>query len=158
MRVSRLLLALLLLAPVGRLHAQEAAIITASPSHAGYLFDHESLSSLNAQYMLVMQRDGNLVLYDAGCGRSSQCAVWNSGSYREEGQYYMAIQPDGNLVIYTGRPPSATDRHIWSSQTSGDPDSYFLAVQDDGNLVIYRGTSMANRSAVWSSRTGKIGG
>jgi len=70
----------------------------------------------------------------------------------------MAIQPDGNLVIYKGRPPAATDRHIWSSQTFGALDHYFLSVQNDANVVIYRGTPMNNRGAVWSSKTGKIGG
>lgn len=157
MRFWMVLAALMLLSPAAQA-AEEGSVITASPTHAGYLFDHEKVSSLNGAYVLVMQKDGNLVLYDSKCGIAPKCAVWNSASHREEGQYFMAIQPDGNLVVYKGRPPAATDRHIWQSQTYGALDHYFLSVQNDANVVIYRGTPMNNRGAVWSSKTGKIGG
>jgi|GEM_PF-2169542 len=136
--------------------AEESAVITASPTHFGYLFDDEKISSLNGMYVLVMQKDGNLVLYDSKCGISPKCALWSSGTYGEHGRYFMAIQPDGNLVIYKGTPPAVTERAIWSSKTYGKPDNYFLAVQNDGNVVIYRGTPMNNRGAIWSSKTGKI--
>ena len=136
--------------------AEESAVITASPTHSGYLFDHEKVSSLNGKYIFIMQKDGNLVLYNSECGISPQCAIWNSGSYREQGQYYMAIQPDGNLVIYKGRPPAETPQAIWNSNTYGAVDYYFLAIQNDGNVVIYKGTPMNNKGAIWSSKTGKI--
>jgi hypothetical protein len=136
--------------------AEDIAVITASSTHAGYLFDHEKISSPNGQYNLVMQKDGNLVLYDSKCGAEPKCAVWNSGSFREQGQYFMAIQPDGNLVIYKGKPPAATPQSIWDSKTYGKLDNYFLAIQDDANVVIYRGTPNSNRGPIWSSKTGKI--
>jgi len=158
MRAWFVLAVLVLVSPVVQAAGEEGSVITASPTHAGYMFDHERVSSLNGAYVLVMQKDGNLVLYDSKCGMSPKCAVWNSGSNREEGQYFMAIQPDGNLVIYKGRPPAGTDRHIWSSQTFGALDHYFLSVQNDANVVIYRGTPMNNRGAVWSTKTGKIVG
>lgn len=158
MRTLWMLAALLWIAPAFQAVAEESAVITASPSHAGYLFDHEKISSLNGLYTLSMQKDGNLVLYDSKCGIAPKCALWSSGSYREEGQYFLAIQPDGNLVIYKGRPPAGTDRHIWSSQTFGALDHYFLAVQNDANVVVYKGTPMNTRGAVWSSKTGKIAG
>lgn len=136
--------------------AEDAAVITASPTHAGYLFDHEKISSPNGKYVLVMQKDGNLVLYDSKCGIAPKCSLWNSGSYREQGQYFMAIQPDGNLVIYMGKPPVGEERHIWNTKTFGALGNYFLAIQDDANIVIYRGTPGNNRGAIWSSKTGKI--
>lgn len=136
--------------------ADDSAVITASATHAGYLFDHEKISSPNGLYNLVMQKDGNLVLYDSRCGTSPNCAVWNSGSNREQGQYFMAIQPDGNLVVYKGRPPAPTEQHIWNSKTFGALDNYFLAIQNDANVVIYRGTPQSNRGAIWSTKTGKL--
>lgn len=153
-----LLTVILLVAPAVDSFADESAVITASPTHAGYLFDHERVSSPNGLYVLIMQKDGNLVLYDAKCGIAPKCAQWDSKSYREQGQYFMAIQPDGNLVIYKGRPPQGAEQSIWSSQTYGALDNYFLAVQNDANVVIYRGTPMNNRGAIWSSKTGKTPG
>lgn len=150
--------AILWMALAGLSSAEEAAVITASATHAGYLFDHEKISSPNGNHVLVMQKDGNLVLYDSKCGVAPKCALWHSGSYREEGRYFMAIQPDGNLVVYKGSPPASSEMAIWSSQTFGALDNYFLAVQNDANVVIYRGTPMNTRGAVWSSKTGKIAG
>jgi len=150
--------AALVLLPAVYAAGEEGAVITASPTHAGYLFENEKVSSPNGAYVLVMQKDGNLVLYDSKCGMSPKCAVWNSVTYREEGQYFMAIQPDGNLVIYKGRPPAGPERSIWNSQTYGALDHFFLSVQNDANVVIYRGTPMNNRGAIWSSKGGKAAG
>lgn len=152
------LFAILLAVTAIPVFAEDSAVITASATHAGYLFDHEKISSPNGKYVLIMQKDGNLVLYDTKCGIEPKCAIWNSRSYRETGQYFMAIQPDGNLVIYKGFPPAGAERSIWNSQTYGALDNYFLAVQNDANVVIYRGTPMNNRGAIWSSKTGKIAG
>lgn len=153
-----LLTVILFVATVIPSFAEDYAVITASPTHAGYLFDHEKISSPNGMYTLIMQNDGNLVLYNSKCGIEPRCALWSSGSYRTKGQYFMAIQPDGNLVIYTGKPPATVERHIWHSNTYGRLDNYFLAVQNDGNLVIYRGSPMNKLDAIWSSKTGKLGG
>ena len=149
---------ILFFASVAPCIADELAVITTSPTHTGYLFDQEKISSPNGKYLLIMQEDSNLVLYDKKCGIKPSCALWNSGSYRERGRYYMAIQPDGNLVVYSGYPPSKTERAIWSSQTYGALDNYFLAVQNDANIVIYRGTPLNRQEAIWSSKTGKISG
>ncbi len=135
--------------------ADDAAVITASATHAGYLFDHEKISSPNGAFTLIMQKDGNLVLYETACGISPMCARWDSRSFREQGQYFMAIQPDGNLVVYKGRPPAPVERHIWSSGTHGQLGNYLLAVQNDGNVVIYRGTSTNRKEAIWASKSGK---
>jgi len=133
--------------------AEDTALITASMTHSGYLFENEKISSLNGKYVLVMQIDGNLVLYDNQCGMKPSCARWHSKSYREHGQYFMAIQPDGNLVVYKGRPPAESAQAIWSSQTYGTLDNYFLAIQNDGYVVVYRGTTMNHRGVVWSSKS-----
>jgi len=138
--------------------APDGSVLTASPpSHKSYLFEEERVSSPNGLYVLVMQSDGNLVLYESKCVGDPKCAVWDSKTYREQGQYYMAMQEDGNLVIYKGRPPAKTPLSIWSSQTYGATGNYFLSIQDDGDLVIYRGTCMHNNQrAIWSSKRGKL--
>jgi D-alanyl-D-alanine carboxypeptidase len=89
--------------------------------------------SQNSQIVLLMQDDGNLVLY----GPSG--AVWATGT--QGAGNAATMQEDGNLVVYShyGIP-------LWDSHTWGNPGA-FLKVQDDGKLVIYR----ADLSVAWQS-------
>lgn len=58
--------------------------------------------------ILSMQRDGDLVIYDAARRR----ALWSTGTKGNPGAY-LVLQDDGNVVIYTSaRQP------IWSTGTS----------------------------------------
>ncbi|WP_155624741.1 protease pro-enzyme activation domain-containing protein [Burkholderia vietnamiensis] len=84
--------------------------------------------SASSTHKLVMQGDGNLVLYNALNGT----AVWNSGTYGNAGAYAV-LQTDGNFVIY-----GPSGNALWSTSTYGASYSQYLAVQDDGNMVIYR--------------------
>src|SRR5262249_25956611 len=87
----------------------------------------QSIHSANGQYTLILQPDGNLVLYKAAGGP----ALWASNT---NGKPVTAaiMQDDGNLVVYQNYTAVA-----WTSHTSGNPKSH-LVVQDDGNVVIYR--------------------
>nr|WSY57016.1 protein kinase [Streptomyces sp. NBC_00886] len=72
---------------------------------------------------LIMQPDGNLVLYD-----ESGTARWAS---RTEGTGNTAVfQEDGNFVVY-----NAQQQPLWSSNTQG-ADGATLKVLEDGNMVI----------------------
>lgn len=94
------------------------------------------LNSPNGQHRLVMQTDGNLVLY-----RANGAAKWASGT---DGRSIAAaiMQGDGNLVMYD--PNGA----VWASGTDGNPGAV-LVMQDDGNLVIYT----AAGQAIWATGT-----
>ncbi len=96
-----------------------------------------TLVSPGAGYQLVLQGDGNLVVYS-----SAGLAVWSSGTYGT-GASLFAVQGDGNLVLYT-----ATGVAVWSSSTSGSAVTQ-LVMQADGNLVLYE----ADRP-VWASGVG----
>jgi Alpha-lytic protease prodomain/Trypsin len=103
----------------------------------GALATNASLSSCGGRFVLVMQGDGNLVLYD----NTSGAALWASSTFGAGFAAYM--QTDGNLVIYTpeGLP-------VWASNTSG-LNGAMLFVQDDGNSVIYTHTAVP----VWATNT-----
>ncbi len=84
----------------------------------------QTLRSPNGNLWLVVQGDGNLVLYDA-----ANRPLWYSHT-AGRGTSRLILQGDGNLVLYSAT--AAT----WSSNTYGRA-STFLALQDDGNLVLY---------------------
>ncbi len=106
------------------------------PANTG-LGPGDSLSSCQACFDLVMQTDGNLVLY-----RQGGQALWATGTSGQKGLTFV-MQTDGNAVLYSnaGCP-------LWDSATSGNAGA-FLALQDDGNLVVYG----ASGKALWASNT-----
>jgi phosphoribosyl-AMP cyclohydrolase len=86
------------------------------------------------QFHLVMQLDGNLVLYSAG-GQ----VLWASRTRWVAGAW-ASMQPDGNFVVY-----SRTRRAVWASGTAQHPGAQ-LAVQANGNLVVYD-----SKGVLWST-------
>jgi hypothetical protein len=96
------------------------------------------LLSGNGLYALILQSDGNLVLYGSGYR-----ALWNSGT-AGKGATFLGMQGDGNLVLYTD-----AKKAVWASGTNGNTGCY-ASVQNDGNFVV-RDSSGAAR---WNSKTG----
>ncbi|BBX82875.1 LysM peptidoglycan-binding domain-containing protein [Mycolicibacterium aubagnense] len=94
----------------------------------------QSLTSNNGAYRLVLQEDGNLVLY------AGEQSVWATATDGQDVQR-AEVQDDGNFVLYT------PDKPVWASQTAGT-DNVRLVLQDDRNLVLYSGDD-----AKWSSET-----
>ena len=97
---------------------------------------NQSLASCNGDYTLIMQGDGNFVLYQ---GSTALWASNTSGSAATE----AIMQGDGNLVLY-----SSSGSAVWATGTSGN-DGAYLDVQNDGNVVIYS----AAGAALWSTGT-----
>jgi hypothetical protein len=93
------------------------------------------LTSCDGRFRLVMQGDGNLVLYQGGV------ALWNTRTNGRGGARAVQ-QGDGNFVLYT-----AGNTALWNSGTQGHGGAW-LALQNDGNLVVYSGST-----ALWSSHT-----
>jgi hypothetical protein len=109
----------------------------------------ERLESPNGRFVLLLQEDGNLVLYSNPIAASS--AYWSSDTWwlpPDQRPASVEMQTDAHLVLYD---PNRVPR--WASGTWGpafiDPH---VVLQDDGNLVIYHDGSRA----VWAS--GGVGG
>lgn len=96
-----------------------------------------SVTSRSGQFTLIMQTDGNLVLYSGGQPR------WASGTGTPGSTAIM--QTDGNFVVYA--PQGA----VWVSKTAGHPGAS-LIVQDDGNVVIYD----PGGHPLWASEDSKV--
>ncbi|WP_327067733.1 ricin-type beta-trefoil lectin domain protein [Kitasatospora sp. NBC_01302] len=91
---------------------------------------------------LVMQADGNLVLYALKTGQ----ALWASGTYGKVGPHPQADMSGwGNLEISDAASPG---QPVWSPTTGYRPGAHAV-VQDDCNFVVYDG----NNQAVWSTQT-----
>jgi LysM repeat protein len=110
----------------------------------------QKLTSSNGKYTLIMQGDGNLVLYT-----ESNTPVWATRT-QGKGAVRASLQDDGNLVLYTKEVERRFRRDVpvavWASHTSGE--NVRLILQDDRNLVIYT----ADGRALWTSGTALAGG
>ena len=95
----------------------------------------EGIASCDGQHTLILQTDGNLVLYHGGA------ATWASGTNGAASPRRAVMQGDGNFVVY-----SATGA-LWSSRTDGHGGARLL-VQDDGNVVVYVGAT-----PIWATGT-----
>ncbi len=97
--------------------------------------------SSDKRYALLMQTDGNLVVYSAGYH-----SIWGSGTNGNSGAHLL-LQNDGNMVIY-----SSSGNPLWGSNTVGQNLAYLL-IQTDGNLVAYT----TGNTPIWATNTsGKI--
>jgi hypothetical protein len=96
----------------------------------------QSITSTDGRYKVVMQGDGNLVLY------SINRALWASGTSGKP-VAKAVMQGDGNLVLYDSQ-----NKPYWASGTAGKGSSS-LIIQTDGNLVIYD----VGGHATWTSHT-----
>jgi hypothetical protein len=110
------------------------------------------LFSATSAFQLILQTDGNLVLYvidDTSLpgnltltNATYTKAIWASGT-DGKGAVRCNMQTDGNLVLYNN-----SSKALWNSQTEGHPGA-FLRCQSDGNLVILG----SNGAVLWNSNT-----
>ncbi|MEU4196961.1 hypothetical protein AB0E69_34025 [Kribbella sp. NPDC026611] len=124
--------ATLLIAPAADASTTEAISTTQVASVSDVLLPGQILKpgqyrrSQNGVFTLLMQADGNAVLYK---GRT---ALWGTMTNRRASS--LVMQRDGNLVVISGRT------RIWASNTAGSTNAR-LAVQNDSNLVLYNSRS-----------------
>src|SRR5262245_41889895 len=99
---------------------------------------NDQMVSNNGLVNLIMQGDGNLVLYRTHFRR----ALWASDTWQSPVDRAI-LGEDGNLVAC-----SADGTSYWATGTDGHPGAS-VVLQDDGNLVVY---DSAN-APLWASNT-----
>lgn len=92
----------------------------------GRVYPGQSIETADRKYKLILQKDGNLVLY------SPSRALWATGTDGKSVSF-LAMQADGNLVLY-----DKNANPLWYSRTSGY-GLLRLVIQQDGNVVLYNG-------------------
>jgi hypothetical protein len=108
----------------------------------------QRLTSANGRFTLVMQADGNLVLYDNGSG--GQSAIWATNTWtlaQDRRPTHADMQTDGNLVLYNDAMQPAWGTGIFGPNFINP----YLELQDDGNLVIYHD----GRRPLWATNTAR---
>ncbi|HLX48992.1 MAG TPA: hypothetical protein VKS82_11720 [Streptosporangiaceae bacterium] len=100
------------------------------------LLVNQSLYSVDGRFHLILQGDGNLVLYEGST------PLWASNTVGR-GSADAIMQGDGNFVVY-----NSSGGAVWNSGTWGHAGA-FLVMQDDGNLVVYTPTD----NPLWASNT-----
>ncbi|PWJ55083.1 D-mannose binding lectin [Quadrisphaera granulorum] len=102
------------------------------------LYRGQQVTSANGTYRLLLQDDGNAVIYGAKDLYSPQGRpLYFSGSY---GADRLVLQGDGNLVAYAG------SRAVWNSGTWRASRATFV-LQDDGSAVVAR----RDGTAAWAT-------
>jgi hypothetical protein len=105
------------------------------------------LWSYDQRFNLVMQTDGNLVLYQPGYqAQGSGTALWSSNTAHQGvngGANNYAVM-DGRLCVHDGN-----GAYLWCTNNL-EPANY-LSVQTDGNPVLYEAGGQGQE--VWTSNT-----
>jgi len=133
----------------------EARVYASMPSNAGvlqqgaYLTTGQFLASPSGKCFLIMQSDGNLVLYSGSGPADNHGGLWCSLAVSQpQGNYFAILQSDGNLCVYKGTGPADNRGFVWCNFTSGQD---FLQVGDNLKLSISRGAGPANnQGAIWT--------
>ena len=115
--------------------APAPASLGASLPSPGQLVQGASLTSPDGRFQLVMQNDGNLVLYDPS-GRP----LWASGTSNTSGTFLVPQAPPGS-------PPGA------GTVNFGGQFVNYAVMQDDGNLVIYQTYAPGQAGPIWNTGT-----
>ncbi len=139
-------LIVLLLSLMGISECLESNSETQGPQST--LNQNQKLISSGQSYFVVMQTDGNFVLYSSGAknGRGSDMPTWasNTGGI-SSGPYSLVMQNDGNLVVLDG-----IQRPLWASNTGGEGTGPFkFKIGEDGNMTV----TGSNGQITWSSNT-----
>ncbi|HYZ17133.1 MAG TPA: hypothetical protein VE591_12050 [Candidatus Acidoferrum sp.] len=101
----------------------------------------DTVTASNKAYQLVMQRDGNLVIYHLDAQGERSDPTWASNTTGNAGAQ-ARLQDDGNLVVY--RADGTTP--LWASNTANRRGAN-LQLGDDGSLALALGGQI-----VWTAR------
>lgn len=124
------------------LHSSGLNTLKSVTGASGYTVTQQT----NSSYTLVMQNDGNLVIYKTPNGTTTTSPIWSTGTQgKGTAPYRCLMQADNNIVVYDN-----VNNLIWQSSTRGKGNGYCtMIMQSDGNFVLYD----SQNNSVWSTNT-----
>lgn len=104
------------------MQSNDRNIILAANRNNNLLFNNRLVAADSPNYYLILQSDGNLVLYDSNVNKVNWSSLSNGGKLTTgyDKSFSLELQNDGNLVEYgySNNNASGNDRVvIWSSNT-----------------------------------------
>ncbi|TQF02668.1 hypothetical protein E6W39_10865 [Kitasatospora acidiphila] len=135
------------LAVVGVLATSGTAQAAIAPSPRNTIMNNQELDqgwwlySDDGNTELIMQSDGNLVLYTTQDGWASSRVAWNSSTVGCGSRAVM--QTDGNFVVY-----SAGNGVCWASGTQNNYISKGLTVENGGHMTIWASYQIVQENGV----------
>jgi hypothetical protein len=99
----------------------------------------QEIWSCDGRFLLTMQTDNNLVIYENGVS-----ALWSSDTYGT-GAMLASLEDSGDFVL-----TNSTGGVLWDSMTTSGGCGTYLVMQTDGNAVI----SDAGGTVLWASNSG----
>lgn len=112
---------------------------------------NQRIYAADRSHYLVVQTDGNLVIYTR-----ADKPIWATMTHSQGSGCRLAMQTDGHLVYY-----NRSGKAIWATETHPNWDSKYRSsewkptkavLENDGSLVLYSATERK----VWTSRQGKL--
>ena len=100
-----------------RVHVRRSLKSSGNEVKVSTLKQGEKLQSPNGKYFVVMQDDGNFVLYSSKTSnnKGKDNPIWNSNTMKKgKAPYKATMQADGNLVVY-----DSANVPTWNSGTNG---------------------------------------
>lgn len=112
------------------------------------IYHHDIIVSENGCFYLIIQDDGNLVIYRARDNK----ALWATSTDNTDANE-LCMQVDGNLVLYSSQSDVLWHiDYLWTLLHVGNPlnraDAAYL--RDDGQLVLIKGEKVEWSSGVSS--------
>jgi hypothetical protein len=99
----------------------------------------QEIWSCDGRFLLTMQTDNNLVIYENGVS-----ALWSSDTYGT-GAVLASLEDSGDFVL-----TNSNGAVIWDTMTTSGGCGTYLVMQTDGNVVIFD----AGGAVLWASNTG----
>jgi len=117
-----------------------------------FLRTGEYLTAADGSCFIVIQRDGNLCLYEGGSPSQQGRYLWSSLAKAEpEGDYFAIMQGDGNFVVYQGTP-ERQGRCIWATYALAGGGRFVAVVEPGGNFTVSIGTAADRGRLLWAAR------
>ncbi|MFH9723212.1 hypothetical protein ACH4M4_09595 [Streptomyces sp. NPDC017254] len=120
-------------------HAYAEKLVKGEYLGAGDYIERMTYSG-DGYFRLIMQSDGNLVLYRVKYSNGDRKVCWASNTQYIGGGNYVTYQQDGNFVMY----PRWSNTAVWHSNTYGGGGS---TVDINKFGVLYVGTTQISSQA-----------
>lgn len=120
------------------------SFIRSAPGTEKQLVAGDRLISPDGNFTLVVQGEGNVVVYRSACIGDPSCSVLSTATSGKTSVPVLRMQADGNLVLYD-TSDSNHPKDLFNIGTTGSGE-YLLAVQNDGNLVVYQAVNLGERT------------